>query len=123
MVVNHIDESSPEPIRLGGVAKYVAGEVEKLTGLESRAIVLGHIQRGGTPTAFDRILATLLAHHATELLADGRFGEMVVVKDGKIDAVQIGSIAGKIRTVQPGDSLVLAARAVGTCFGDVIKPW
>ncbi len=123
MVVNHVDESSPEPIRLGGIAKHVADEVEKLTGLESRAIVLGHVQRGGTPTAFDRILATVLAHHATELLADGRFGEMVVVKNGKIDAVEISSIAGKIRTVQPGDSLVLSARAVGTCFGDVIEPW
>ena len=107
----------------GGVAKYVAGEIEKLTSLESRAIVLGHIQRGGTPTAFDRVLATTLAHHATELLAAGRFGELVVVKSGKIDSVRIDSIAGKIRTVQADDPLILAARAVGTCFGDTIKAW
>ena len=123
MIIDHVDESSPEPIRLGGVAKYVADEIEKLTGLESRAIVLGHIQRGGTPTAFDRILATTLAHHAMELLAAGRFGELVVVRGGKIDSVRIDSIAGKIRTVPPDDPLMLSARAVGTCFGDIIEPW
>ncbi len=123
MVVNHVDESSPEPIRLGGVAKYVAVEVEKRTGLESRAIVLGHVQRGGTPTAFDRVLATVLAHHATELLAAGRFGEMVVVRNGKIDSIPIKTIAGKIRTVEADDPLIRSARAVGTCFGDTIEEW
>ncbi|MCD4699668.1 MAG: 6-phosphofructokinase [Phycisphaerae bacterium] len=123
MIIDHVDESSPEPIRLGGVGKYVADKIENITGLESRAIVLGHVQRGGTPTAFDRVLATVLAHHATELLAAGRFGELVVVRDGKIDSVRIDSIAGKIRTVQNDDPLILAARAVGTCFGDAIEPW
>jgi phosphofructokinase-like protein len=118
MIVDHVDESSPDPIRLGGVAKYVADEVEKRSGLESRFIVLGHIQRGGTPTAFDRVLATTLAHHAVEMLMDGQTGQLVVVREGKIDSVPITSIAGKVRTVPADDPLVRAARSVGTCFGD-----
>ena len=61
MVVDHVDESSPDPIRLGGIAKVVADRIESDTGLESRFIVLGHVQRRGTPPAFDRILATAKA--------------------------------------------------------------
>jgi len=118
MIVDHVDESSPDPIRLGGVAKYVAEEVEKRNGLDSRSIVLGHIQRGGTPTPFDRILATQLAHHAVEILMDGRVNELVVLKAGEITSVPIASIAGKIRTVPVDGPLIRAARAVGTCFGD-----
>ena len=118
MIVNHVDESSPDPIRLGGVAKYVADEIEKTTGLESRSIVLGHVQRGGTPTAFDRVLGTMLAHHAVELLMAGRFGELAVLRGGKMDSVPIASIAGRIKTVSMDHALVRSARAVGTCFGD-----
>ncbi len=117
-IVNHVDESSPDPIRLGGVAKFVADEVEKRTGLESRHIVLGHVQRGGTPTAADRVLATVLAYHAVELLMAGKFGELVVIQNGRIGSVPIASVAGKVRTVPQDDPLVEAARAVGTCFGD-----
>jgi len=119
MIVDRVDTTSPDPIRLGGVAKYVAGEVEKRTGLESRSIVLGHIQRGGTPTPFDRVLATMLGRHAIELLMTGRFGELVVYRGGGVTSVPIGAIAGKIRTVKPDDSALGAARAVGTCFGDL----
>jgi 6-phosphofructokinase 1 len=118
MIVDQVIESSPDPIRLGGVAKFVADEVEKRTRLESRSIVLGHVQRGGTPTPFDRVLATTLAHRAVELVAEGRFGELVVVRQGKIDSVPIETIAGKVRTIHPDDPLVRAARAVGTSFGD-----
>ncbi len=118
MIVNHVDKSSPDPIRLGGVAKFVANEVEKRTRLESRSIVLGHIQRGGSPTPYDRILATVLAHHAVELAMADRFGEMAAIRHGQIDSVPIESVAGKVRTVQLGDPLIRAARAVGTCFGD-----
>jgi len=118
MVVDHVDQTSPDPIRLGGIAKYVADEVEKRTRLESRHIVLGHIQRGGTPTAFDRVLATMLAHHAVELLMQGRFGQLSVLKDGQVDSVPIEAIAGTIKTVPLDHPLVRAARAIGTCFGD-----
>jgi len=117
--VDHIDETSTDPIRLGGVAKYVAAEVEDRSGLESRSIVLGHVQRGGTPTAFDRILATEFGHHAFELLVEGRFGRMVVQQQGRITSAPIAEVAGKIRTVPPDHHLIRAARAVGTCFGDL----
>jgi len=118
MIVDRVDESSPDPIRLGGVARHVAEQVERRTGLDSRSIVLGHVQRGGSPTAFDRVLATVLAHHAVERVVAGRFGELVVLADGRIGSVPIASIAGTIRTVGLDDPLVRAARAVGTWFGD-----
>ena len=118
MIVDRLDETSPDPIRLGGVAKFVAQEVEQRTHLESRAIVLGHVQRGGTPSARDRVLGTTLAHRAVELVMAGEFNRLVVIHDGEIGSVPIASIAGKIRTVAPDDPLIVAARAIGTCFGD-----
>ena len=118
MIVDRVDPSSPDPIRLGGVAKFVAGEVEQRTGLESRFIVLGHIQRGGTPSARDRVLATTLAHHAVELVMARDFDKLVAVRNGKIASVCLSSGAGKVRTVNRNDRMILAARAVGTCFGD-----
>jgi len=116
--VDRVDESSPDPIRLGGVAKCVAAEVEKRTGLESRSIVLGHIQRGGTPTAFDRVLSTQFGFHAFELLMARRFGRMVVQREGRIDSVAIAEVARKVRTVPPDHKLIAAARSVGTSFGE-----
>ncbi len=119
--VDHVDPSSPDPIRLGGVGRFVADEVEKMTGLESRAIVLGHIQRGGTPTPQDRIRATEFGHHAFELLMAGRFGRLVVSREGKIDSVPIAEVAGKVRTVPLDHPLIKAARAIGTSFGEQIN--
>jgi len=116
--VDHVDETSPDPIRLGGVAKYVAEEIERMTGLESRAIVLGHVQRGGTPTPHDRLLATQFGYHAYQLLAAGRFGRLVVQQGGRIDSVPIRDVARKVRTVPKDHLLIQAARALGTCFGD-----
>ncbi len=116
--VQRIDESSPDPIRLGGVASFVAAEIERRTRLESRVIVLGHIQRGGSPTPRDRLLATQFGFHAFELLRDGRFGRVVVEKDGVIGSVPILDVANKIRTVPLDHILIRAARAVRTSFGD-----
>ncbi len=116
--VDHIVENSPDPVRLGGVAKFVAHKVEELSGLDSRAIVLGHIQRGGTPTAFDRILATNFGHHAFELLTAERFGRLVVQQNGRIDSVPISEVADKVRTIPPDYPTMRAARALGTSFGD-----
>jgi 6-phosphofructokinase 1 len=116
--IDHLDPTSPDPVRLGGVGKFVADQVEKLTGLESRSIVLGLIQRGGTPTAHDRILATLFGHHAFRLLMAGRFGQMVVQRDGRIDSVPIAEVAGKVRTVPADHPLIQAAKAIGMSFGD-----
>ena len=116
--VDHIVEDSPDPIRLGGVGKFVADQVEKLTGLDSRAIVLGHVQRGGTPTPFDRILATKFGHHAFELLTAGRFNRLVVMQKGEITSVPIEEVADKVRTIPTDYPLIRGARAIGTSFGD-----
>ena len=116
--VDHVDEASPDPIRLGGVGRYVADQVERLTGLDGRAIVLGHIQRGGTPTPHDRLLATQFGYHAYELLAAGRFGRLVVQQNGRIDSVDIHEVARKVRTVPRDSPRIQAARAIGPCFGD-----
>jgi len=116
--IDHLDETSPDPIRLGGVGKYVADQIEAMTTLESRAIVLGHVQRGGTPSAYDRVLATRFGYHAFELLMAGKFGRLVVQREGKIDSASIEDVAGRVRTVPLDYELLAAARAVGTCFGD-----
>ena len=117
-IVDHIVENSPDPIRLGGVGKYVANQIEEMTGLDSRTIVLGHVQRGGTPSACDRVLATRFGYHAYELLAAGKFSRLVVQQEGKIQSVPIKDVADKVRTVPIDCLTVRAARAVGTCFGD-----
>jgi len=116
--VNHIDETSPDPVRLGGVGRFVADKVNEMTGLESRSIVLGHVQRGGTPTPHDRILATRFGYHAFELLTAGKFNKLVVMQRGKTTSIDIRQVAGKVRTVPPDDETVAAARAIGICFGD-----
>jgi 6-phosphofructokinase len=118
MIVDKIVENSPDPIRLGGVAKFVADQIEDRTGLDSRAIVLGHVQRGGTPTAFDRILSTRFGYHAFELLMEKKFNRMVVWRNSQLDSVPIADVAGKVRTVPVDGMTVKAARSVGTSFGD-----
>ena len=116
--IDRVVENSPDPVRLGGVGKFVATQIERLTGLDCRTIVLGHIQRGGTPTAFDRVLATSFGHHAFTLLQGGRFGRVVVQQKGRVSSAAIADVAGKIRTIPPGHPLLAAARGVQTCFGD-----
>ena len=116
--VDHVVADSPDPIRLGGVAKWVSQQVEELTCLEGRYIVLGHIQRGGTPTAHDRILATKFGYHAFQLLMAGQFDRLVVQQNGQLDSVPISDVAHKVRTVPADHPLIAAARAIGTSFGD-----
>jgi 6-phosphofructokinase 1 len=116
--VNHVDPSSPDPIRLGGVAKFLSDHIQEKTGLEARSIVLGHVQRGGTPTPRDRVLATAFGFHAYELLMAGRFNRLVVQNHGRIDSIEIREVAHKVRTVPPEHPTIRAARALGTNFGD-----
>ncbi len=116
--VGKIDPSSPDPIRLGGVGKWLSDEIENQTGIEARYVVLGHVQRGGTPTAGDRVLSTMLGNHAMTLLRQGKVGRMVAVQGGKLTDVDLEEPAGKQRLVTPDDAVLHAARAVGTCFGD-----
>lgn len=86
-------------VKLGGVAELVAGEVEKRTGLETRYVVLGHLQRGGTPTAYDRVLATRYGVRAVELAKEGKFGRMVALKGNSIVDVSLKDATHKTRTV------------------------
>jgi len=116
--VDRTDASSPDPIRLGGVARFLAWQLEKLTGMESRSVVLGHVQRGGAPTARDRCLATLFGVKAFDLLMAGEFGRLVVSRQGQIDSVEIALVANKVRTVPLDHEMVKAARAIGITFGD-----
>lgn len=116
--VERVDPTSPDPIRLGGVGKWVADTIEDMTGIESRYVVLGHVQRGGTPAPADRILATQFGHHAMHLLRSGKRNRLVVMQGGKLTDVEITSAADKQRLVPPDHELIVAARAVYTSFGD-----
>ena len=116
--IDHMDETSPDPIRLGGIAAWVAGEVERRTGLDARSMVLGHIQRGGTPTPHDRLLATRFGFEAFELLQRQDFNRLVVMQEGRLSAVPIVDVANKVRQVPADNSVLRAARALGTSFGD-----
>jgi 6-phosphofructokinase 1 len=111
-------ETSPDPIRLGGIAKMLAEQIEDETGVESRYTILGHTQRGGTPVAADRVLGTLLGSHAMTLLRQGRVGRMVAIHGSELADVDLATPAGKQRLVSTDDPLILAARNVGTIFGD-----
>jgi len=108
---------SPDPVRLGGVAVKLAAQINERTGLDCREVVLGHIQRGGTPTPFDRVLATNFGHAAIELLMKGVKGHLVVLKDGKLSSIPLSKVAGRIKTVPKNHHLIKAALAVGTHFG------
>jgi 6-phosphofructokinase 1 len=104
--------------RLGGIGAVVAAEVEKLTGQETRACVLGHLQRGGAPTPFDRTLCSMFGAHAVELIAAGKFGTMVTWQGDRISSVKISDAVGHLKTVRPDGSMIRTARALGICMGD-----
>ena len=117
-VVSKRIETSPDPIRLGGVGRQIAYEIEQRTGIETRTTTLGHIQRGGEPAATDRVVASTFATAAFELAMSNRFDKMVALKDGHIESPDILEAAGKQRLVPPDHRLIRAARSVRTCFGD-----
>ncbi len=107
-----------DPIRLGGIGHKLAAEIEAATGLETRVTVLGHLQRGGSPTPFDRILATSFGVHAAELVAQGRYGRMAALRGQRITSVPMTKVAGGPRFVPKSSPLVAAARAVGATFAE-----
>ena len=96
---------------------YLMQEIEASTGIETRATVLGYIQRGGTPSPFDRNLATRLGGYATELIARGEFGRMVCVKNGRVDSIPLEEVAGKLKLVTPDHDLILQGKHMGISFG------
>jgi 6-phosphofructokinase 1 len=117
MVVSKRVAGSPDPIRLGGIGPRLAEEIAACTGLECRAVILGHVQRGGTPTPYDRTLATNFGHTAIELLMKGCKNHLVVLKNGRFSSIPLRQVAGRIKTVPRNYPLVQAALAVGTSFG------
>jgi 6-phosphofructokinase 1 len=118
LTVRKVIKNSPDPIRLGGIGMKLANEIEENTGIESRATILGHIQRGGVPTPFDRVLATRFGVEAVNHVLNKRYGKMVVLKNNEISSVLISSVTSEVKNVPKNYSLIKAARAVGTCFGD-----
>ncbi len=125
--------SGVDNTKLGGVGERVAKELEKLTGLEARNTTLGYMQRGGTPTAYDRVLSTKYGSKAMELAMEGKFGVLAVLKNGRLDSVsledvvgnnkEIGAVSGNtensnIRKVTMDDDLVKTARNIGISLGD-----
>jgi len=117
-VVEHVDPTSPDPIRLGGVGKVVADQIQKQSGIETRTTVLGYVQRGGSPVPEDRILGTRFGHEAIELLMSGQLNRLVVMKGRDIDNIDILEAADAQRTVPTDHPLINAARAIGVAFGD-----
>jgi ATP-dependent phosphofructokinase / diphosphate-dependent phosphofructokinase len=104
-------------VRLGGIGEIVAHEINKRLGRDVRTVVLGHLQRGGTPTAFDRMLATEFGAHAVRLVHEGRFGETVCYRPPEIESVLISEAIENLSRINPHGSAVQAARALGIGFG------
>jgi 6-phosphofructokinase 1 len=104
--------------RLGGVGQMVAEQLQALTGKESRCVVLGHLQRGGTPTPYDRILSTRFGAAAVRALHEGITGEMVALSAQDITTVPMIEAVSHLKTIRPHSDLVRTARGVGTIFGD-----
>ena len=118
LVTKGTDVKRTDPIQLGGIGKVVADNIEQNTGRETRVTVLGHLQRGGSPTPYDRILATKFGAFAISLAAQKKFGKMVALKGNEIVEVDIIDAISKQKLVKPNNQGVLAARAVGISFGD-----
>ncbi len=117
-IVERTDPTSPDPIRLGGVAKWLSTQIEDRTGVESRHVVLGHVQRGGTPCAFDRVLSTLFGDAAMDLVMTRNDSRLVAWQGGRITSAPILEAAGRQRLVPHDDPLIAAARSVNTCFAE-----
>ncbi len=103
--------------RLGGIAEYCRSHLEELTGKETRCVVLGHLQRGGRPNAFDRMLATTYGACAVHALAEGKRGVMVALQAGDVVTVPISEAVANVKTVPPNGQMVRTARDTGISFG------
>ena len=116
--IERIVPESHDPVRLGGIAQVLARQIAERTHLETRATILGHVQRGGTPIAYDRVLATEFGHKAISLVATRDWNHLVTMKNGETDMVPIEKVANQQRTVPLEHPLIGMARALGTCLGD-----
>jgi ATP-dependent phosphofructokinase / diphosphate-dependent phosphofructokinase len=113
-----LDANTGGEVRLGGIGEQVARRLQDLTGKETRACTLGHLQRGGAPTSLDRILGMRFGVMAVKLAEEGAFGRMVSYQAYHVDSVPIEEAVHQLRLVEPDSELVQAAKAVGICLGD-----
>jgi 6-phosphofructokinase 1 len=118
LVTKGKDKKRTDPIQLGGIGKVVADNIEENTGRETRVTVLGHLQRGGSPTPYDRILSTKFGSFAIEMASQKKFGCMVALKGNEVVDVGIEEAISKQKLVKLDNQAVIAARAVGIAFGD-----
>lgn len=118
VVISKMVEDTTEPVRLGGIGYKIGSELEARLGIETRVTVLGHVQRGGSPSPFDRILATRFGAKAVELLVTRQFSHMVSLRSPGIIAVPLREAVSHQRLVPLDSDLIKAARWVGTSFGD-----
>ena len=117
MVVRKVIKDSTDPVRLGGIGNKIANDIERITGLDSRVTNLGHLQRGGSPSPFDRMIATRLGSFACDLVARENFGKMVAIKGRDVKAVDLKDAVKAIRKVDPKNPIIKSAISVGTSFG------
>jgi 6-phosphofructokinase 1 len=117
MTIARTVPGSPDPIRLGGVGESLRSMLEPLLHCEVRTTLLGHVQRGGSPTAFDRVLATRFGHAAAEMALQRQFGQMVALQADRCVGVPLEAVAGRTRTVPLDHDLLGAARGLGVCLG------
>lgn len=117
MAIQQTISDSPDPLRLGGICKILEEGLKDLIRSEVRTSILGHVQRGGTPTAYDRNLATAFGAYAAAMVADGRYGNMVALQENRLRSVALNEVAGKTRTVPLDAPVLTAAISVGTSFG------
>ena len=103
--------------RLGGIGHLVGREINKRLGMETRVTVLGHIQRGGKPSTFDRLLATRLGVEAVHMVVRKEFGQMVALRGGKVVSVPLEEAVGRQKFVDPEGQMVKTAEAIGICVG------
>ncbi len=106
------------PRRLGGIAQLIGDIIYDRTGFETRVTVLGHLQRGGSPSAYDRILGTQFGNAAVRLVAEGKFGHMVALKNNKIYDIEIAKAIGELKRVPLDDDVLIAAKEMGISFGE-----
>ncbi|MAT69253.1 MAG: 6-phosphofructokinase [Planctomycetaceae bacterium] len=112
------EEQAGAQARLGGIGPLIAKEIERRLHRECRTVILGHLQRGGAPTTFDRVLATQYGAHAVRLIVEQKFGHMITYSPPEMGSVPIMEAVNEIRTVDPHGAAVQAARALGISFGD-----
>lgn len=113
-----VAEGIKTPVKDESAARYLSRRITELTGIETRETVLGYIQRGGTPSPMDRVLATRYGSAAADLIAKRDFGKMVALKNNEITAVPLADVAGRLNLVNPDNTMVIKAKNMGTSFGD-----